>query len=145
MQVRSIKAIFTNSMHLHSIDDELRHKPRGTSIATAQSGGFLMSRPNDKPGTERHRDEAREGGPRMHGRGWHDHDEAHSAELESMAAPDAVPEVEAADERQGMGRHVGRGDKGASRVDQASPRGKGKPGIQKGADARPHGTGGGSR
>ena len=56
--------------------------------------------PKDKPGTERHRDEAREGGPRMHGRG----------------------------------------EKGASRVDEASPRGKGKPGIQKGADALPHGA-----
>jgi hypothetical protein len=65
----------------------------------------------------------------MHGRGWHDHDEAHSAELESMAAPDAVPEVEAADERQGMGKHVGRGEKGSTRVDEASPRGKGKPGM----------------
>jgi hypothetical protein len=99
-----------------------------------------MTRAKDKPGTERHRDEAREGGPRMHGRGWHDHEETHSAQLESLEAPDAVPEVEAADERQGMGKHIGRKEKGSARVDSASPRGKGKPGIQKDADARAHGA-----
>jgi hypothetical protein len=132
MQVCAIKAIFTNSMHLHPIDDELRQARRGTLIAIPPSGGSSMNRSKDKPGTERHRDEAREGGPRMHGRGWHDHDEAHSAELESMAAPDAVPEVEAGDERQGMGVHLGRGEKGASRVDEGSPRGKGKPGMSGG-------------
>ncbi len=91
-----------------------------------------MTRANDKPGTERFRDERRtRGGARMHGRLWHDHDEPRSLEREYLAGADAVPEVEAADERQGMGKHVGRKAKGTTRLDQASPRGKGKPGMNK--------------
>jgi hypothetical protein len=38
--------------------------------------------------------------------------------------------MEGADERQGMGKHVGRNDKGSTRVNQPSRRGKGKPGIK---------------
>ena len=91
-----------------------------------------MTRAKDKPGTERFRDEHRpQGGARMHGRLWHDHDEPRSLEPEYQAGADAVPEVEAAEERQGMGKHVGRGEKGTTRVNEVSPRGKGKPGIQK--------------
>jgi hypothetical protein len=65
----------------------------------------------------------------MHGRLWHDHTEPRSFEREYMAGSDAVPEVEAADERQGMGKHIGRKEKGSTRVNQPSPRGKGKPGV----------------
>lgn len=93
-----------------------------------------MTRAKDKPGTERFRDEQRaRGGARMHGRLWHDHEEPRSFEREYMAGADAVPEVEAAEERQGMGKHVGRKQKGATRVNVPPARGKGKPGIQKGA------------
>jgi hypothetical protein len=93
----------------------------------------LMTRAKDKPGSERFRDERRtDGGAQMHGRLWHDHRGVHSFEREYMAGADAVPEVEAADERQGMGKHVGRNDKGSSRINQPSPRGKGKPGMNKG-------------
>lgn len=58
------------------------------------------------PGTERYRDERRKGGgPRMHSREWHDHDEPRELEpLAVSAATEAVPEVEAAPERSGMGR-----------------------------------------
>jgi hypothetical protein len=91
-----------------------------------------MTRGKDKPGTERYRDEQRtRGGARMHGRLWHDHGEAHSMEPEYLAGADAVPEALGADERQGMGKHVGRKEKGTTRVNQPSPRGKGKPGVNK--------------
>jgi hypothetical protein len=89
-----------------------------------------MTRGKDKPGTERHRDEARSGGgARMHGRQWHDHAEPHALERVGNRRPDGV---EAADERQGMGKHVGRKDKGSTRINSPSPRGKGKPGINSG-------------
>ena len=91
-----------------------------------------MTRAKEKPGTERYRDEQRaRGGARMHGRLWHDHDEPRSFEREYMAGADAVPEVEAAEERQGMGKHVGRKQKGATRVNVPTSRGKGKPGVNK--------------
>jgi hypothetical protein len=83
-----------------------------------------------KPGTERHRDEARSGGgPRMHGMRWHDHAEPHALDRVSNK-PAGGDGVEAADERTGMGKHIGRKDKGSTRVNSASPRGKGKPGIK---------------
>lgn len=86
-----------------------------------------MTRAN-KPGTERHRDEARRGGgPRMHGKQWHDHQEAHDLDRVGRSRPDGM---ESADERQGMGKHVGRKEKGTTRVNSPSPRGKGKPGIK---------------
>lgn len=56
------------------------------------------------PGTERYRDEQREeGGPRMHGRQWHDHDAPHELPRESMTALDAAPDVESGGARTGMG------------------------------------------
>lgn len=85
-----------------------------------------MTRAN-KPGTERHRDEARRGGPRMHGKQWHDHPEAHDLDRVRRSRPD---QMEAAEERQGMGKHVGRKEKGTTRVSSPSPRGKGTPGIK---------------
>ena len=96
-----------------------------------------MARANDRPGTERYRDERRpRGGARMHGRLWHDHTEPRSLEREYMAAPDAVPEAEGGEEHQGMGKHVGRGQKGSTRIESGSPRGKGKPGSQRSAGGR---------
>lgn len=58
----------------------------------------------DVPGTERYRDERRKGGgPRMHEREWHDHDEPHDLErLASSEAADAVIEAESSGARTGM-------------------------------------------
>lgn len=81
-----------------------------------------------KPGTERHRDEARDqGGARMHGRLWHDHDEVHELQRDFETASDAVPDVEAAPERIGMGRGKARPFRQTSgrRELSRSPRGKG--------------------
>lgn len=84
----------------------------------------------DKPGTERHRDEARsDGGPRMHGKEWHDDDGPRDLERVADQDTEEAP-AEAAQEEVGMGKHIGRGEKGAARVDEASPRGKGTPGIK---------------
>ena len=86
-----------------------------------------MTRAN-KPGTERHRDEARRGGgPRMHGKQWHEHTEPR--DLDRVRSRHR-PAMEGAEEIQGMGKHVGRGEKGTTRVNSPSPRGKGKPGIR---------------
>jgi hypothetical protein len=54
---------------------------------------------------ERLRDERRkDGGPRMHGRQWHDHDEPHELErVADNAGADAVIESESGGERTGMG------------------------------------------
>lgn len=95
-----------------------------------------MTRAKAKPGTERYRDERRSGGgPRMHGQKWHDHEQPHDVErLSGGGRPSRArtgAAMEAADERRGMGKHVGRKDKGASRVDERSPRGKGKPGVKR--------------
>lgn len=89
------------------------------------------------PGTERFRDESRkDGGPRMHGRQWHDHDEPHDLEPEAMAAPDAVPEAEGGGERTGMGarRTEARATQSRERRKRSVPPGKGpkqKPGAGK--------------
>ena len=58
------------------------------------------------PGTERFRDERRkDGGPRIHGRQWHDHDEPRDLERASMAGAGAVPDVaDGSGERKGMNR-----------------------------------------
>jgi hypothetical protein len=59
------------------------------------------------PGTERFRDERRNGGPRMHEREWHDHEEPHELErVETSLAADAVIEAESAGERTGMHRRA---------------------------------------
>ncbi|MBV8756067.1 MAG: hypothetical protein JO257_02255 [Deltaproteobacteria bacterium] len=88
-----------------------------------------MTRAKAKPGTERYRDERRSGGgPRMHGQGWHDHP-AHDMDRVvgggRASSKRRASATEAADERVGMGKHVGRKDKGASRINEPSPRGKG--------------------
>jgi hypothetical protein len=77
-----------------------------------------------KPGTERFRDEKRKtGGPRMHGRKWHDHAEPRTIQPEELAAPDAATEVESSGQRTGMGRdHVATGTPRNSRRRRSSPR-----------------------
>jgi hypothetical protein len=56
---------------------------------------------------ERARDERREGGgPRMHGRDWHDHDTPKPLEPERVAGQDAAPDVESGGDRSGMGRRA---------------------------------------
>ncbi len=54
---------------------------------------------------ERARDEARKGGgPRMHGRNWHDHDKPKPLEPERVAGLDSMTDVESSGDRTGMGR-----------------------------------------
>ena len=87
-----------------------------------------MPKTNSKPGTERYRDERRpSGGARMHGRLWHDDDELHELQRDVQTANDAVPEVEAAPERVGMGRDNGAPYRQSSgrRELSRTPRGKG--------------------
>jgi hypothetical protein len=71
----------------------------------------------DVPGTERYRDERRKGGgPRMHARGWHDHEEPRDLErVADSVGNEAVPEVESGGDRAGVGRR---------RVQRATPQGK---------------------
>ena len=66
-----------------------------------------MRRAKNKPGTERFRDERRAGGPRMHGRRWHDHDEVRSFIGDAeMAELDATPELESGGDREGMSKRA---------------------------------------
>jgi hypothetical protein len=60
------------------------------------------------PGTERYRDQRRTGGgPRMHSRKWHDHDEPRDIEpLSESVGNEALPRAESAADRSGMGRRV---------------------------------------
>jgi hypothetical protein len=60
------------------------------------------------PGTERYRDERRKGGgPRMHSRGWHDHEEPHDLErVADNEGKDALIEAESGGDRAGMGRRA---------------------------------------
>ncbi len=56
---------------------------------------------------ERVRDEARKGGgPRMHGRDWHDHDKPKPLQPERVAGLDAATDVESGGDRAGMGRRA---------------------------------------
>ncbi len=57
--------------------------------------------PRTKKAGERRRDEQRGEGPRMHGRGWHDHPEPRRLPFE-MRDLDALPEAESSGEREGM-------------------------------------------
>jgi hypothetical protein len=90
-----------------------------------------MPRNAGKPvrGTERYRDEQRAGGPRMHGRGWHDHDEPHELERADLnEGIDAVLEAESSGERTGMGtRSTGaRPEQTSERRKRSVPPSKGK-------------------
>lgn len=62
----------------------------------------------DVPGTERYRDQRRTGGgPRMHARKWHDHDEPRDLEpISESAGNEARLRAESAPERTGMGRRI---------------------------------------
>ena len=95
----------------------------------------------NKPGTERFRDERRKsGGPRIHGREWHDHDKPKALPPEYMAGADAVPEVESSGEHMGMNRRtrrkrmtpVGKGPKtkpgSAKKISRSGMKGRGRAG-----------------
>jgi hypothetical protein len=57
------------------------------------------------PGTERYRDERRSGGgPRMHGRKWHDHDNPRDLEPAGASAAETITEGEHGGAHAGMGR-----------------------------------------
>ncbi|HEY5922343.1 MAG TPA: hypothetical protein VIV11_11760 [Kofleriaceae bacterium] len=81
------------------------------------------------PGTERYRDERRkDGGPRMHGRRWHDHDEPHEIErVVDNRGNDAVIEAESGGDRAGMGnrRTAARATQSRERRKRSVPPGKG--------------------
>ena len=81
------------------------------------------------PGTERYRDERRKGGgPRMHARGWHDHDEPHDLErVADNEGSEAVIEAESGGDRSGMGRRRMQtaGSDGNERRKRTVPPGKG--------------------
>lgn len=94
-----------------------------------------------KPGTERYRDERRKsGGPRIHGREWHDHDKPKPLSPASMAGADAAPEVESSGEHMGMNRRtrrkrmtpVGKGPKtkpgAAKKISRTGAKGRGRAG-----------------
>jgi hypothetical protein len=88
-------------------------------------------RAKDVPGTERYRDERRKGGgPRMHARQWHDHDEPHDLERVSQnEGKDAVIEAESGGDRAGMGRRRMQtaGSQGRERRKRTVPPSKGLP------------------
>jgi hypothetical protein len=80
------------------------------------------------PGTERYRDERRKGGgPRMHARGWHDHEEPHDLERVADTGRDALIEAESGGDRTGMGRRATGTRPGQSRErrKRTTPPGKG--------------------
>jgi hypothetical protein len=83
----------------------------------------------DVPGTERYRDERRKsGGPRMHGRKWHDHEKPTESEGElERARYRAIPEVESGGARTGMGarRDGTRPSQSRERRKRSVPAGKG--------------------
>ena len=95
-----------------------------------------------KPGTERFRDERRKGGgPRMHSRGWHDHEEPRDLErVAQSAAVDAVPEVEAGGDRAGVGRQrKTSGTQGRERRKRTTPPSKGRKKSTRAAKGTGHG------
>ena len=81
------------------------------------------------PGTERYRDERRKGGgPRMHSRGWHDHDEPHDLErVADNEGNEAVIEAESGGDHAGMGRRAtqARATQARERRKRTVPPGKG--------------------
>ena len=90
------------------------------------------------PGTERYRDERRKGGgPRMHSREWHDHDEPRDIEpLSESIGNEALPEADSAAEQSGMGRRLygTTTSQGGEHRKRTTPPGKGikrKPGAPK--------------
>lgn len=86
-----------------------------------------------KPGTERFRDEKREGGPRMEGHQWEDYEEPRDLEPEQLAGADAVPDAEGAPDQTGMGKEK-RGTTGEQRK-RMTPVGKGREGEATQADS----------
>jgi hypothetical protein len=82
-----------------------------------------------KPGTERYRDQRRTGGgPRMHGRKWHDTETRSEQESDlEKSARDATPEVEGGGDHAGMGRQrKTSGTQGREPRKRTTPPGKGR-------------------
>jgi hypothetical protein len=71
-----------------------------------------MARRKTRAG-ELRRDEKRRGGPRMHGRGWHEHSEPRRMATE-MRDLDALPEAESSGEREGMRKGKSHGSRAGS-------------------------------
>lgn len=94
---------------------------------------MATNKEDPKPGTERFRDEKREGGPRMEGHQWEDYDEPRDLEPEQLAGADAVPDVEAGAEQAGMGKEP-RGTTGEGRK-RMTPVSKGREGEATQADS----------
>jgi hypothetical protein len=77
---------------------------------------------------ERARDEQRaSGGPRMHGRDWHDHDTPKPLQPERMTGLDSMTDVESSGDRSGMGRRsiAARPTQSRERRKRSVPIGKG--------------------
>jgi hypothetical protein len=81
------------------------------------------------PGTERYRDERRKsGGPRVHEREWHDHDDPRDLErVANSEGFDAVIEAESSGERTGMHRRgiAARASQSHEKRKRSTPPGKG--------------------
>ncbi|NVB78275.1 MAG: hypothetical protein HOV81_07770 [Kofleriaceae bacterium] len=108
---------------------------------------MATNKEDPKPGSERFRDEKREGGPRMEGHQWEDYEEARDIEPEQLAGAESVPDVEAGAEQAGMGKQRGgpkaaQGTTGEGRK-RMTPVSKGRDGeatqadSEDSADARP--------
>jgi hypothetical protein len=81
--------------------------------------------PAKKIAGERARDERRtSGGPKLHGRQWHDHETAKDFQPASKAGSSAIPEVE------GGGEHIGMRRQAGARHKRMTPVGKGIKGIK---------------
>lgn len=87
---------------------------------------MATNREDPKPGTERFRDEKREGGPRMEGHQWEDYEEPRELEPEQLAGADSVPDVEAGPDQLGLGK-TRRGTTGEQRK-RTTPVSKGREG-----------------
>lgn len=102
---------------------------------------MATNKEDPKPGSERFRDEQREGGPRMEGHQWEDYEEPRELEPEQLAGAESIPDVEAGPEQSGMGKER-RGTTGEGRK-RSKPIMKGKEGeatqadSEDSADARP--------
>jgi hypothetical protein len=96
-------------------------------MAARASAKKKNSAPRVRAG-ERARDEARKGGgPRMHGRDWHDHDKPKPLQPERVAGLDAATDVESGGDKTGMGRRsvAARAKQSNEKRKRFTPAGKG--------------------
>lgn len=94
---------------------------------------MATNKEDPKPGSERFRDEKRDGGPRMEGHQWEDYEEPRDIENAELAGADAAPDVEASSEQTGMGKDQ-HGTTGEGRK-RSKPIMKGKAGEATQADS----------